>query len=197
MHLNPIALPLAIDVPLREKRTYVQSASLFDFLVAKTSVNRNIMLSFRRKIEFEIEAVLAESCGDAESFPAHFSGEAECGGFDLVIKEKLPLKPLERREAYDEQAVVADSRIDGLAISSPKGNGASAIDRIVALNKRLILQTTAPQKTLIFSKIALSTLPKAHAPLKIALRSRLGVTLFRSSIFDGDREVGEIVFYGT
>ncbi len=197
MHFNPILLPLAIDVPLREKRTYIQSASLFDFLVAKTGVDRNIVLSFRRKIEFEIEAASAESCGDAESYPARFSGENGRGRFDLVITEKLPLKPLERREAYDEPAVVADGRIEGLTISSPRGNGASAIDRIVALNKRLILQTTAPQKTLIFSKITLNNLPKSCAPLKIVLRSRLGITLFRSSIFDGDREVGEIVFYGT
>jgi hypothetical protein len=196
MDLNPLPLPLAIDVPLREKRTYVQSASLFNFLIAKTGVDRNISLSFRRKIECEIEALSADA-NSAESSPARFAGENGRARFDLVMVEKQPLKRLERRESYDEAAVVADSRIEGTVIFSASGNGASAIDRMVALNKRLILQTTAPQKVLIFSKIFLSTLPGDRAPLTVALKSRLGLTLFRSTISAGDREVGEIVFYGT
>lgn len=195
MDLNPLPLPLAIDVPLREKRTYVQSASLFNFLIAKTGVDRNISMSFRRKIECEFEAVSADA-QSKESYPAHFSGENGQARYDLAMIEKQPLKRLERRESYDEPAVVADSRIDGLTIVSESGNGASAIDRIVALNKRLILQTTAPHKVLIFSKIFLSTLPGDRAPLTVALKSRLGLTLFRSTVSADGREVGEIVFYG-
>ena len=196
MGLNPLAFPFVIDVPLREKRTYVQSASLFDFLVAKTGVNRNISLSFRRKIECQMEAVSAEN-GMGENCPARFSGENEHARFDLAIIERQPLKRLERRELYDEPAVVADSRIEGTSISSESGNGASAIDRIVALNKRLILQTTAPQKVLIFSKIFLSILPSNGAPLTVTLKSRLGLTLFRSTVSANGHDVGEIVFYGT
>jgi len=196
MDLNPLAFPFAIDVPLREKRTYVQSASLFDFLVAKTGVNRNISLSFRRKIECHVEAVPADSCV-SENCPARFSGEGQHAHFDLAIVEKAPLQRLERHEPYDEPAAVASSRIEGTSISSESGNGASAIDRIVALNKRLILQTTAPKKVLIFSKIFLSTLPSNGAPLTVTLKSRLGLTLFRSTVSADGCEVGEIVFYGT
>jgi hypothetical protein len=190
-------MPILIDVALRGQRTYIQSASLFDFLIGVTGARQNLNLSFRRKIECDIEAVPVAEVADASIYPARFSGEGVHGLVDLVIVEKLPLQPIQRREAYDEPAVLADSRIDGRTITSERGNGASAIDRIVALNKRMIGQTTAPGKVLVFSKIFLNTLPANDARLKISLKSHLGVTLFRSTIFVNDGEVGEIVFYGT
>jgi hypothetical protein len=192
-----IRYPLQIEVPLREKRTYLQSASVFDFLVARTGVRRKIALTFRRKIECEVEALPAPGRGDIESYPARFSGESDCGRVDMVLTERQPLTPVPRREPYNEAGVLAGHRIDGLTIEGDSDNGASAIDRIVALNKRLINQTTAPQKVLVFSKIALKTLPDNKARLKIHLKSRLGLTLFRSVIFANDEEVGEIIFYGT
>jgi hypothetical protein len=190
-------MPIPIDVPLREKRTYIQSASLFDFLVDVTGVRQNLNLSFRRKIECEIEAVPVAEVTDVTQYPARFSGEGARGNVDLVMVEKAPLRPIERRESYNEPAVIADSKIDGVTITSEHGNGASAIDRIVALNKRMIGQTKAPGKVLVFSKIFLSALPANDARLRIVLKSHLGVTLFRSAIFVDDKEAGEIVFYGT
>jgi hypothetical protein len=190
-------MPIPVDVPLREHRTYIQSASLFDFLVGVTGVRQNLNLNFRRKIECDIEAVPVTEVANAALYPARFSGEGARGYVDLVMVEKLPRQPIQRRESYDEPAVIADSRIDGLTITSERGNGASAIDRIVALNKRMIAQTTAPGKVLVFSKIILNTLPAADATLRVSLKSHLGVTLFRSTVFVNGGEAGEIVFYGT
>lgn len=196
MQMNPVALPLRIAAPLRGHRTYLQSATLFDILVGKTGANRNIALSFRRKVEHELVAVSAEGAAAPESHPVRFSGESADARFDLLLIEAQPLKRLDTREPYDEPAVIADSRIDGSTIFSESGSG-SVIDRIVALNKRLIAQTTAPQKVLIFSKIYLTVLPDARASLQVQLKSRLGLKLFRSTISSDHGEIGEIVFYGT
>lgn len=195
--MTTVQYPLHIVVPLREKRTYLQSASVFDFLVAHTGVHRNINLTFRRKIENEVEAMPVPADGDIDSYPARFSGDKDDGRVDLILAEKLPLTPVQRREAYNEAGVLTGYKIDGLTIHGDTDNGASAIDRIVALNKRLIHQTTAPQKVLIFSKILLRLLPGKTDRLKIQLKSRLGLKLFRSAIFANDEEVGEVIFYGT
>src|SRR3954471_13500886 len=94
-----------IDVAFRGKRTYIQSASLFDFLIAATDAERDVTLIFRRKIGCEIEALPASEAGDVEAYPARFSGEGARGAVDVVIAEKQPLMPIQRRESYDEAAV--------------------------------------------------------------------------------------------
>jgi len=196
MALNGVLLPLSLDVPLRERRSYLHSTNLFDFLVAHTGATRDLSLVFRRKIECEAEAIaIAEGC--STEYPALFSGESGRSRINLAIVEKMPLRPMQRREPYDEDAVAASSRIDGKEIVSEIGNGASAIERIVSLNKRLLTHEIDGQKTLVFSRIHLKSPPDAAAPLRILLKSRLGVKLFRSTVFSNDTEIGEIVFYGT
>jgi hypothetical protein len=197
MPVCALPIPQAIDVPLREKRSYLHSTNLFDFLVASTGADSRLSLSFRRKIEHEVQALPAAEVADVESFPARFSGERGDARVDMVFAERQPLTPLRRREPYNEAAVTEGCRIDGLTIHSDASNGATPIERIVALNKWLIAQTTAPDKILIFSKISLATVPRVDAALTVRLKSRLGLTLFRSTIAADGAHVGEIVFYGT
>ncbi|MGA9797356.1 MAG: hypothetical protein WBQ17_17670 [Rhizomicrobium sp.] len=189
--------PVSVDVPLREKRTYLHSTNLFDHLVARTGARQNLSLAFRRKIECQVEALSAADCEDADAFPARFSGETANGSVDLVLREKQPLTPISWREPYNENAAAYDAVIEGATVSSDKGNGASLIERIVSLNKRLLTEISEGKKMLVFSKINLKSLPDKRARLKIHLKSRLGFKLFRSAIFANDEEVGEIIFYGT
>jgi hypothetical protein len=190
-------MPIPIDVPLREARTYLHSTNLFDFLAAATGARHNLSLIFRRKIECEVDALPAAEVAHAEDYPARFSGDYDAGRTDLVLVEKMPLVPLCRREPYNEKAVTGGARIEGTAIFSETDNGATPIERIVALNKRLLEHVSESQRVLVFSKVSLNSIPERQARLKIQLRSRLGLTLFRSFVFADDRELGEITFYGT
>jgi hypothetical protein len=186
-----------INVPLRGNRDYLHSTNLFDFLVARTRAHRNLMLMFRRKITCEVQACPATQGRDPQSYPARFIGEGNDGRTDLFLTEAHPLTPLGQREPYNEDAVAAGSRIEGNAILSDEHNGASAIERMVALNKRLLSSIVQERRVLVFSKISLASLPDRKARLKVMLLSRLGMTLFRSRIFVNETEFGEIVFYGT
>ena len=187
---------MVVDVPLRGTRTYLHSTNVFDFLVAQTGVARDLKLTFRGKITGAVEAVSAGDVENPDACPARFSGEGPNGRIDLVLVEKQPLVPIVRREPYDETAVTAGSRIDGETILSEADNGASAIERIVALNKRLVGHMIESQKTLVFSTVRLASMPRREAVMKIELRSRLGLKLFRSRIVADGAEIGEIVFYG-
>lgn len=189
--------PLQIDVPLRERRTYLHSTNLFEFLLKRTGAVRNLNLVFRGKIECEAEALPTAECCKTEDYPARFTGDTANGKIDLVIFEKRPLIPLTRREPYDEDAVASGSRIEGTAIYSDNGNDARTIDRIVALNKKLLTHVSEGQRILLFSKIFVRSMPPRNARLKIVLKSRLGLALFRSTISADEEEIGEIAFYGT
>ncbi|HTT98572.1 MAG TPA: hypothetical protein VMF58_11020 [Rhizomicrobium sp.] len=186
---------MVVDVPFRGARTYLHSTNVFDFLVARTSADRDLKLTFRRKIACQVEAVSAADIERPDDYPARFSGEGPAGRIDLVLAEKVPSVPIVRRKPYDENAVTDGSRIEGETIRSDADNGASAIERIVANNKRLVAHLIGSQKTLVFSTVRLVSVPPRRAALKIELRSRLGSTLFRSRIYADEAEIGEIVFY--
>ncbi len=187
--------PITVDLPLRAHRKYLHSTNLFDCLVARTGATRNLSLMFRRKIEHQAEAIVMEN--DDPRYPATFTGEGEGGLVRLALIEKEPQSLIERREPYDEDVVADGSTIAGKEITSATSNGASAIERIVSLNKRLLTQVTAGQKVLVFSRIDLKLLPDANEHLRISLKSQLGLKLFRSAIFACDAEIGEVLFYGT
>lgn len=188
-------LRFAIDIAFKGERPYLQSADIFDAIVGRTGARRNLTLAFKRMLSHPIEAVAAADVADPEACAARFRGEGDNGAFDLVIVEDLD-KEVAARVPYDEPRVIADARIEGNAVSSRTGQGASAMERIVALNKHLIHTTVKPGKKLLFSRTSVSELPARDAHLTVRLESRLATRLYRSSIHDAGKPVGEIVFYG-
>lgn len=192
-----VCFPLRIDVPLRQHRDYLHSTNLFDFLVQRTGVQEDLSLMFRQKVTAECDAFPAAQIEHAERCPVRFTGRKGPDAVDLVLVEREPRMALSRREPYDEEAVAGKSRIQGAAIFSGGANGATAIERIVALNKRLLTNLTQSQRVLVFSRLSLGCVPRNEADLEIRLESRLGYTLFRSAIFADRDRTGEIVFYGT
>jgi hypothetical protein len=143
-----------------------------------------------------VEAVDARQIPNADACAARFSGEDASGSvFDLVIVEDVQTN-ISGRVAYDEPRVIADSQISGSEIASWNGQGASAMERVVALNKHLIHTTVKPGKKLLFSSVVLSELIGEDAYLRVRLESRLGTRLYRSSIHVNENAVGEIIFYG-
>ena len=195
--LPEISSPLHIDVPLRQHRDYLHSTNLFDFLVQRTGVQEDLSLMFRQKVTAECDAFPAAEIEHAERCPVRFTGRTGAEAVDLVLVEREPRMALSRREPYDEEAVAAGSRIQDAAIFSGGANGATAIERIVALNKRLLTNLTQSQRVLVFSRLWLRRVPPQEADLEIRLESRLGQTLFRSAILANGERTGEIVFYGT
>ena len=184
-----------IDIAFKGDRTYLQSADIFDSIIANTGASRNLKLQFRRILSHKIEAVDASAVDQPEACPARFTGEGDNGAFDLLIVDD-PTTEIAARVPYDEPRVIRDSHIEGSQISSQDGQDASVMERVVALNKHLIHSTVKPGKKLLFSSANLISLPARTAHLTVRLESRLGVRLFKSSIHVGADRVGEIIFYG-
>ena len=183
----------SLSVSFKGDRTYLQSADIFNEIVAHTGAMRGLSLSFRHLLSHGLDAIDAGSCDDPSSFPARFRGDGVKGKIDLVISETG--RTISERIPYDEEAVVQDSEIAGFSISSRSGGDASLMERIVALNKRLIHQTLKPGKKLLFTNVILTELLPPDAPLTLTLDAHLGSRLFRSSIHSGVK-IGEIAFYG-
>jgi hypothetical protein len=185
----------AIDIAFKGERTYLQSADIFDCILQHTGARQDLKIVFRRLLSHQLEAIAADEVPDPEACPARFSGRRGTETFDLVIVDD-PTKAVNGRVPYDEPRVIADATISANTISSRAGNGASVMERIVAMNKSLIHATVKPGKKLLFASATLKALPARDAYLMVRLDSRLGVKLFRSSIHVDEQAAGEIIFYG-
>lgn len=184
-----------VDVAFKGARTYLHSTDIFNFLVRETGAARKLSLKFTDMLTTPIEAVPAGDVANPDAAPARFRGETADGSqIDLVIRPSGGTEAI-GRYPYDEEAVASEGRIGGSVIESTDGSLASPIERIVALNKRLILDTIKPGKKMLFASITLDHVPQAPH-LRIELKSRLGVRLFRSSIASDGQALGEIIFYG-
>lgn len=184
-----------IDVGFKGERPYLQSADIFDAIVARTGARRDLRLTIRRLLSHPLYAVPAHEIADPEGAAGRFRGHSERDEFDFVIVEHADMA-VASRVPYDEQRVVADACLEGDMISSRTGKGASTMERVVALNKLLIHSVINPGKKLLFSSVTLSQLPEREAHLTVRLEARLGTKLYRSSIARDGRGIGEITFYG-
>ena len=183
-----------MSLAFKGERTYLHSTDIFDALIAQTKVSRNLHLNIKHSLTHQIEAMDAADCDDPNAYPARFSGEGPNGSLDIVMRETD--REVAARVPYDEDAVIRDSRIEKSSIHGRYQSTGTLIERLVALNKRLISDTVKPGKKLMFTSISLSELLPHDAPLTLTLESRLGTKLFRSGIHFEQERIGEIVFYG-
>lgn len=186
---------ICLDLPFKGSRTYLHSTDIFDALTTKLGVNSAVSLKISRFVHHPLVAIPASEVSDPHAYPVKFSGEALSGRVDLVLSEDTT-RAVTRIVPYDENAIVADALLDGPTIRSTSHGGARAIERIVALNKRLISEVATPGKRLAFVSLAFSRTPNQDSLFVLKLESRLGTRLFRSSIEADGEPLGEIVFSG-
>ncbi len=187
------AAAFPIDVPFKASRDYLRGADIFTVLMRETGASHDISLKFTRLVSEPIEAVPAAAVAAPDAAPARFRAASAAGPIDLVVRPSGAGGAIER-VAFDEDAIAKPARLTGAVIESDDGSAALG-DRLVALNKRLILESVQPGKRMILTSIALSRLP-GSANLRLELKSRLGVRLFRSAIACDGEALGEIIFYG-
>lgn len=185
---------LPLQISFKGARSYLQSADIFNALVAETGAERDFFLKFSSMLSTPIEAVPAKEVAEPGKAPARFRALGPKGEIDVVIRP-TGHGTIADRVPYDEDAVTRESVINGRSISCDNSTSATPLERMVALHKRLIHEVLKPEKKLLFTSVSLSHLP-VHSNLRIELIANLGTKLFRSAIFSNDDRLGEIVFYG-
>ena len=185
---------ISLDIPFKGSRTYLQSADIFNALVRATQAEGPFRLDFKKLLTTPIEAIPASESSNPAAAPARFRASGPNGQIDLVIRP-VGRGEVTARVPYDEDEVISNSVITGLEIDCNHVGSASPIERMVALNKRLILEVLKPGKKLLFTSIALTHLPLGPN-IHIKLRFHQGTKIFKSHISSAGERIGEIVFYG-
>ena len=185
-----------VDLPFRGARDYVHSTSISNYICG---LEDGDWLS-----EFSI------TLRDWMTGRLYFGPEKDLpvevkGGIVLVTKEGArfdiafgddPSHRVDRREPYDEAAVIAETTFsEDNRLTVPHTGEMSIFDRAIAANKHLIETALSPGVKLIASKISLNPVINPR-DFTLILSSHVGHRLFKTRIEADDVKIGDIVFYG-
>lgn len=173
---------------LRGSRDYLQSATLFDDILAlRGSAVRDVDFVFHRKTGRQV-AYRSEPPADG-TLPVAVWRDAEATIHvlerDEVITESL---------TYDEPALVAtfDFHPGGDVVIPPRIGGFTVMEAIVAAYKALLHRTVATHKPkVVFVRARLSRLP--DLPVTVRHGRRIG-EFYQGEILAGGARVGQIFF---
>jgi len=174
-------------LPFRGDRNYLQSATLFDDLLAWGGGNpRNIDLTFHRKTERQI-GYETSTPGEGATVVATWR---DAGKSIFVVESD---QPITQRVAYDEQSLVDRFEFgpDGVVVPTDIGDF-TVMEAIVAAFKALLHRTVVPHKPkLTFVRVRLESVP--HLPLEVRFSRRIG-EFYQGEIRVDGRVAGQIFF---
>jgi hypothetical protein len=184
--MTPSQMILRPHLPFRGDRNYLQSATLFDDMLAWGGGNpRNIDLVFHRKTERQVgydtsppadDAVLVATWRDADK--------------SIFVVESD--QPITQRVAYDEQSLVDRFEFGPDGVVVPDIGDFTVMEAIVAAFKALLHRTVVRHNPkLTFVRVRLQSVPQL--PLAVRFSRRIG-EFYQGDIRADERAVGQIFF---
>jgi len=185
--MTPSQTILRPHLPFRGDRNYLQSATLFDDMLAWGGGNpRNIDLVFHRKTERQVGYDTSPPADDALLVATWRDADKSI----FVVESD---QPITQRVAYDEQSLVDRFEFgpDGVVVPADIGDF-TVMEAIVAAFKALLHRTVVPHKPkLVFVRVRLQSVPQL--PLEVRFSRRIG-EFYQGDIRADGRAVGQIFF---
>jgi len=178
------------DFHFKGSRDYIQSASVFDFIVANLDTPpRDVNFVFNNRTGNQL--LVSERRLPEEKH--RLIGTWQDSERALYIHESD--RPVTQREPYDEAPIVARCEIRSSTIHTAFPiSGYSFIECCVAAYKHLLHQLFPERKTkYVFVRIALRELPSTD--FEVRYTRKLASSFYQGDISSGGRLVGRI-FYG-
>jgi hypothetical protein len=175
------------ELPFRGDRNYLQSATLFDDLLAMEGAAPDaIDFTFHKKTDRQVgyQPVPPEDGG-------RLVATWRDGGTPVFVVESE--QPITLREPYDEPALVARFAFDEAGVRVPADiGGFTAMEAIVAAFNALMHRTVVPHKPkLVFVRVRLRGAPSL--PLEVRFNRRIG-EFYQGDILVDGRSNGQIFF---
>jgi hypothetical protein len=179
-------------------RTYVHGTDLFNALAELSGVARDpggaaVRLSLHHPITRGVAAVPLPAPTTPDGAPAALFELARDGDRRLWAVYETD-EPVRERRPYDEDAVAAGARSTVDEIAQRQPTPYTFIERVVALNKRLLEHGAAADGGWWFTRLELTAWPAATAALRLRRAGDLGGRLVKSSIDADDVRVGAVYF---
>ncbi len=190
---------LPLRLWFKGERTYVHGTDLFNALaeaagIARASAGADLRLSLHHPITRGVEAVRLSPGTPPEFRPAALLEVQRGSGRTVWAVRETDDRVAERRP-YDEAAVTAGAVIEGEDVIQQTATPYTLIERVVALNKRLLDHAgPAGAGGWWFSRLELGPLPSPAAALRLHRATDLGGRLVKSHIHADGERVGAIYF---
>lgn len=176
------------DFSFRSGRTYLQSATVFDYLLGTLDyVPANIDFEFAKRTE--------NNCYFSTVSPVDIApliGRYSDNSQTVFILDSG--KPIARMEQYDDLPVLAASTISGREIVVPASlAGFSTVEKIIAGYKYLLKSFPGNNdKKFVFARMKLRRLP-AH-DITISFKRMVSGNFYQGTILEEDENIGSIIY---
>lgn len=175
------------DLHFRGNRDYLQSATLFDDILAcLPGVAGSIDFNFNKKTNRQVRYQAAPPSDKDKLVATWRDGERT---IHVVEREDA----ISERAPYDEESLVAKFSFTSEGVLVPSDiDGYSAIEAVVAAFKALLHRTVATHRPkLVFVRVRLRAVPEV--PLKVRFGRRIG-EFYQGDILVDDTPAGQIFF---
>ena len=179
-------------------RDYLHGTDIFNALVDLTGARENLSLRLRRVMRHGIEAAPIRDAGtDLKEFAGLFLYGRPDTLRQIGLREN-PAIEVKGRVPYAESEVTADAKLRAEVIVSPGPSRYTFIERVIALNKVLLLESVStPKVRWWLTRLDLTRVPSPATMLSLGLAERCGMRLIKSWITADGEDVGYIYFSGT
>lgn len=189
-----------LQIEYKGNRSYLHGTDLFDALIELAHATcgepwSSVRMSFYRPITCAVEAIRLPPQSAANFHPAALL-ELQINRQPVIwaVRER-PDDQVEGRRPYDESLVTAGATFEGRSIIQQRPTPYTFIERLVALNKRLLDHSRQDAGvSWWFSRLELRQPPPKAPSLRLGIKTELASRLIKSSIdVDGER-TGSIYF---
>lgn len=188
----------ALDLPFKGSRQYLHGTDIIPAVLALTGSVEEVSFQIHRMAMYpllvrwvdnsELEALRKSNA--LCLLMSYIDTEQERKTVAVVEDNSYQI---DKRIPYDEEQVIAGASISGKTIVQKTGRSGSFIERVVALNKALILEVVG-KCSLLLMRIDLRSMPVSPKEISITLTRVIGEKTFLSTI-SGDGDVLGTIYF--
>ena len=183
---------IAIQVPFKGNRDYLHSTDIYNQIFTLFPKIECLELSFFKRLTHPIRIETLSAPFDKANLDAYvelsFGNQRNSFGLfqdkDQLIQERIP---------YDENLVVAESKVETRVIYLDSVFKFTPIEVVVALNKRLLSKVLSSEIKWALTRLQITS-PLIHGQYKLVLEKNLGFRLTKTAIYIDNIHYGYIYF---
>ena len=187
--------PTPINISFKGERDYLRSSDIYkEFLKMTPKFSSFEMLIFKKMVG-ELSFIPVAINAKKSNYAAMIYYQADGADYAIAVEED-PVHKVTLRRPYDEMTAIQGYQLNESECSInllPSDKESTAMDYIVALNKKLLQATISKETKWAFTRLELNQ-PLFVGEIQIKLLKNIGVRLTKSSIEINHKPIGYIYF---
>jgi hypothetical protein len=186
-------LPVDLELPLLEQRTYLHGTTLFDAMMSFVPDGAALSFKIQKRIDSDRVRLRADDGASKASASLAWTLGGESGP---LVAIELPHSGRARRERYEEAWVEQRAVVQGKTAALREGPPYGMVQALIPLFKALLkreVSTSIPGQWM-FTRLDLASQPHTFIPLELTLGGTVPNTLVRAKVACSGTEVGMVYF---